>query len=193
MENIIPRVVLAGTNSGCGKTTVTCAILQALVNRNKKVGAFKCGPDYIDPMFHMKALGIPSRNLDPYFCDAGKLRSIVSMSDGIAVIEGVMGYYDGIGVEGKCSTYEVARATDTPVILIINPKGMYTSVAPLIKGFREYKEDSHIKGVIFNNTSKGMYSFFSDIAKNEGLIPLGHKYWILSPLGNPLPDQKPMF
>lgn len=67
------------------------------------------------------------------------------MSDGIAVIEGVMGYYDGIGVEGKCSTYEVARATDTPVILIINPKGMYTSVAPLIKGFREYKEDSHIK------------------------------------------------
>ncbi len=167
------RILLAAPGSGSGKTMISMAVMSAMKKLGVDVAGYKCGPDYIDPMFHMKALGIPSRNLDPYFCDAGKLRSIVSMSDGIAVIEGVMGYYDGIGVEGKCSTYEVARATDTPVILIINPKGMYTSVVPLIKGFREYKEDSHIKGVIFNNTSERMYEGLKDIAIMADVKPLG--------------------
>lgn len=167
------RILMAAPGSGSGKTMISLAIMSAMKKLGIDVAGYKCGPDYIDPMFHMKALGIPSRNLDPYFCSAYKLKNIVGASEGIAVIEGVMGYYDGIGIEGHCSTYDVACATDTPVILIINPKGMYTSVAPLIKGFMEFKEDSHISGVIFNNTSEMMYKGLKKIALMAGVKPLG--------------------
>ena len=101
MEYIIPRVVLAGTNSGCGKTTVTCAILQALVNRNKKVGAFKCGPDYIDPMFHSRIIGAKSSNLDLFFFQENTLKYLLAKNGAdrdISVIEGVMGFYDGMSL-----------------------------------------------------------------------------------------------
>ena len=101
MESIIPRVVLAGTNSGCGKTTVTCALLQALVNRKQKVGAFKCGPDYIDPMFHSRIIGAKSANLDRFFFQENILKYLLAKNSAdrdISVIEGVMGYYDGLGL-----------------------------------------------------------------------------------------------
>ena len=73
-----PRIMLAGTNSGCGKTTVTCAVLQALVNRRMKVGAFKCGPDYIDPMFHSRIIGAKSANLDLHFFSENTLRYLLT-------------------------------------------------------------------------------------------------------------------
>lgn len=168
------RILLAAPGSGSGKTMISMAVMSAMKKLGVSVTGYKCGPDYIDPMFHMKALGIPSRNLDPYFCDANKLRSIVRSGEGIAVIEGVMGYYDGIGIDGECSTYDVAVATDTPVILVINPRGMYTSVAALVKGFKEYKEDSRIVGVIFNNTSERMYEGLKNIAIKAGVRPLGY-------------------
>ena len=121
MEYMIPRIVLAGTNSGCGKTTVACAILQALVNRELNVGAFKCGPDYIDPMFHTKVLGMPSRNLDPFFTDRKTTRMLFARSAehaGISVMEGVMGVYDGLGgITKEASSYDLAKKTDTPIIL----------------------------------------------------------------------------
>lgn len=81
MEYIIPRIVLAGTNSGCGKTTVTCAVLQALVNRKLKVGAFKCGPDYIDPMFHSRIIGARSSNLDLFFFQENTLKCCSAFED----------------------------------------------------------------------------------------------------------------
>ena len=90
----LPRLVLAGTNSGCGKTTVTCAILQALVNRGCSVAAAKCGPDYIDPMFHSRIIGAKSSNLDPFFFDDNTLRYLLAENSRgceLAVIEGVMG------------------------------------------------------------------------------------------------------
>ena len=97
----LPRLVLAGTNSGCGKTTVTCAILQALVNRGCSVAAAKCGPDYIDPMFHSRIIGAKSSNLDPFFFDDHTLRYLLAENScgcELAVIEGVMGYYDGLSL-----------------------------------------------------------------------------------------------
>ena len=101
MEYIIPRIVLAGTNSGCGKTTVTCAVLQALVNRKLKVGAFKCGPDYIDPMFHSRIIGAQSSNLDLFFFSENTLKYLLAKNSAdrdISVIEGVMGFYDGMSL-----------------------------------------------------------------------------------------------
>ena len=168
------RVLIAGTNSGCGKTTVTCALLSALKKRGAAVSAFKCGPDYIDPMFHRKVIEIPSYNLDPFFCRDIQLRNSIALRGGeISVIEGVMGYYDGIGTDGHASTYEVARETDTPVILIVNAKGMYSSAGAIISGFRDYRPKSNICGVIFNGVSPMMYDGLKKVAENCGVKPLG--------------------
>ena len=102
------RLLIAGTHSGCGKTTVTCALLAALKARGPELSAFKCGPDYIDPMFHRAAIGIPSHNLDPFFCTKKQLQKLFAAhAKGLSIIEGSMGYYDGIGPEGQSSSYEV--------------------------------------------------------------------------------------
>lgn len=123
------RVLIAGTNSGCGKTTVTCALLWAFKARGVAIASFKCGPDYIDPMFHRAVLGIPAYNLDPFFSAPKELRTqLATSASALSLIEGVMGYYDGIGIDGQASTFEVAQATDTPVILVVNARGMYASV-----------------------------------------------------------------
>ena len=126
MEYMIPRIVLAGTNSGCGKTTVTCAILQALVNREKKVSAFKCGPDYIDPMFHSRIIGAKSANLDLFFFQENTLKYLLaknSAAQDISVIEGVMGFYDGMSLTTTAaSTYELSQVTKSPVVLIVAAK-----------------------------------------------------------------------
>ena len=157
----VPRILLAAGASGSGKTLITCGILQALINRGVKPCSFKCGPDYIDPMFHSKVIGTKSRNLDTFFADGDILRYILadnSRDCDIAVVEGVMGYYDGLGgISQRASAYDVARTTDTPVVLIVNAKGMSGSAAAFIKGFKEYKEDSNIKGVILNQVSPMLY------------------------------------
>ena len=100
------RIMIAGTNSGCGKTTVVCGLLKCLLNRKMNIHAFKCGPDYIDTSFHKKVLKIPTGNLDSWFCKPEDLRKIVSKKADkcdIAVIEGVMGYYDGMGFTQRAS------------------------------------------------------------------------------------------
>ncbi|MEL7622201.1 MAG: cobyrinate a,c-diamide synthase [Clostridiales bacterium] len=176
MLKTVPRVLVAGTHSGCGKTTVTCALLAALKARQLGVGAFKCGPDYIDPMFHREAIGITSHNLDPFFCEENLLRQLLTAGAGgdISVIEGVMGYYDGIGLTHRASTFEVASITETPVILVVNAKGMGNSVCALLKGFTEYFANSRIKGVIFNGISGPMYKALSESIASFDLIPLGY-------------------
>lgn len=169
------RILIAGTNSGCGKTTVTMAILSALKRRNLKAAAMKCGPDYIDPMFHRRALGIPAFNLDPYFLDGdGLRRSLVQHGGEITVVEGVMGFYDGIGTDGWASTYDVARETRTPVILVVNARGLYTTAGAILKGFKEFKPDNQVRGVIFNNASAMLYDGLKQIALAQGVQPLGY-------------------
>jgi cobyrinic acid a,c-diamide synthase len=151
--------MLCATNSGSGKTTITCGILQALVLRGVKPAAFKCGPDYIDPMFHSTVIGAKSRNIDTFF--GGKyvnelLRSNSEQCD-ISVIEGVMGYYDGIADTTEASSYDVARTTKTPAVLIVNAAGMSISAGAIVAGFKSFAEDSQIKGVILNRISPSIY------------------------------------
>ena len=161
MEQKIPRILLAGTNSGCGKTTVTCAVLQALVNRSMKVGAFKCGPDYIDPMFHSRIIGAKSANLDLFFFRENTLRYLLvknAMNQDVSIIEGVMGYYDGMGLTTThASTYEVAKITASPVVLVVSAKGASLSVLATIQGFLTLYPDNNIKGVILNQCSPMTY------------------------------------
>ena len=119
MLRTLPRLLIAGTGSGCGKTTLVCAILQALKNRGCAVASFKCGPDYIDPMFHSEVIGAPSSNVDLFFADENLARArFLEHAADLNVIEGVMGYYDGLSMEtDEASSSRVARALDAPAVL----------------------------------------------------------------------------
>ena len=167
----IPRILLAAGASGSGKTLITCGLLQALVNRGLKVASFKCGPDYIDPMFHSRVIGTRSRNLDTFFTDGDRTRYLLAKNASdceIAVMEGVMGYYDGVGgITSRASAYDLASTTDTPAILIVNSRGMSVSLAAYVKGFLEYKKDSHICGVIFNQMSSMLYPRMKKLLEEE--------------------------
>ena len=162
MEYMIPRIVLAGTNSGCGKTTVACAILQALVNRELNVGAFKCGPDYIDPMFHSRIIGAECTNLDLFFFDENTLKYLLAKNGAgrdISLIEGVMGFYDGMGLTTTAaSTYEVSLFTESPTVLVVAAKGASLSVMAVIQGFLDFCPNNLIKGVILNQCTASTYS-----------------------------------
>lgn len=198
----IPRILLAAGASGSGKTLITCGLLQALANRNKKIASFKCGPDYIDPMFHSRVIGTKSRNLDTFFTKPECTRYLLRMNSrdcDIAVMEGVMGYYDGVGgTSVRASAYDLAVTTDTPVILIVNSKGMSLSLAAYIKGFAEYKPDSRICGVIFNQMSSMLYPRMKKMVEEElgikafGYVPRVDDCVIESRhLGLVLPDEIP--
>lgn len=177
--------VVAADKSGSGKTTVTCGLIHVLKKRGLKVQSFKCGPDYIDPMFHREVLGVAAANLDSFFVSKEMLRMLYSeraeMAD-VSVTEGVMGYYDGLGgvsVEG--STWEIADIIDSPTMLVMDCKGASVSIAALIRGMLDFpghisgrndgdpvdraekkgdclrKHDSGIRGVILNRVSPMFY------------------------------------
>ena len=169
--------MIAGTGSGCGKTTVTLAILRAMQRRGIPLAAFKCGPDYIDPMFYKAVLGIPSRNLDLFFINEREIRSQIVRNipkDGLGVIEGVMGFYDGVsGTTDTASAAHLARATETPAVLVVRPKGQSLSLAAMLAGFRDFAENT-LCGVILNGVPDGMYPFYRDIVKKSGLKVLGY-------------------
>ncbi len=173
------RVLLCAPKSGSGKTMITCGIITLLKKKGLSVAAFKCGPDYIDPMFHRQVLGVPSGNLDTYFTEPETLRYLLRQKAekaDITVIEGVMGYYDGLGgVSPEASAYDVSRTTQTPTILVIDGKGSSLSQAAIVKGFKEFKEDSNIKGVILNRTNGMIYERLKEtIEKETGVKPLGY-------------------
>ena len=141
----IPRLMIAAPGSGSGKTLVTCGLLRLLQRKNLHPAAFKCGPDYIDPMFHRQVLGIPSRNLDTFFSPADSenaantvaatlARAAAKNGAGIAVIEGVMGYFDGTGASGmEASSFDLAQQTDTPVILTLNAKAPWLPCSGVLR------------------------------------------------------------
>lgn len=171
------RIMIAGTGSGCGKTTIVCGLCQCFKDMGLKTSALKCGPDYIDSMFHSRVLNMQTGNLDSWFCNEETIKYLLARKEhesDITVIEGVMGYYDGQGFGTKGSSYEIAGITDTPVILIVNCRGMSNSVGAVIKGYMEYEKDSHVRGVIFNNLSARLYKDAAQIAKDMGIEPLGY-------------------
>ncbi len=171
-----PRVMFAAMRSGSGKTTVTCGVLAALKKQNIKVQAYKCGPDYIDPMFHRMVLGLDTGNLDTFFADADAIGHILARDTKDAeliVMEGVMGYYDGVGgTTTMASSYELSKVTKTPVVLIVDAKGASVTLAATIRGIMEYKKDSRIAGVILNRVSPMFYSRLKQVIETECGIPV---------------------
>lgn len=167
----INRFMIAAPKSGSGKTMITCALLQLLKDSGKNVLSYKCGPDYIDPMFHKKVLGVPSKNLDTFFTDEKTTVQLFldERADGdFAVLEGVMGLYDGLGgIYEQGSSYHLAKVTQTPIILVVDAKGMGKSVLALIAGFLQYDTHHLIKGVLLNRMSKGYYDIIKPLIEKD--------------------------
>ncbi len=171
-----PRVMFAAMRSGSGKTTITCGVLAALKKENIRIQAYKCGPDYIDPMFHRTVLGIDTGNLDTFFADVDAIGRILARDTKDAeliVMEGVMGYYDGVGgTTTMASSYELSKVTKTPIILIVDAKGASVTLAATIRGIMEYKKDSRIAGVILNRVSPMFYNRIKHVIETECGIPV---------------------
>jgi len=151
---VIPRVVVAGTSSGAGKTTVACGLIGALRARGLAVQGFKVGPDYIDPSHHALASGRPGRNLDAFLSGPELIAPLFrhgSAGADVAVIEGVMGMFDGASGRGElASTAHVAKLLGAPVILVLDAAAMARSAAAMVHGFRTFDPDVDVAGVIFN-------------------------------------------
>ena len=148
----IPRIVVAGTQSGVGKTTIVSGLLMELRKRGKKVQSYKVGPDYIDPGYHALASGRPCHNLDSWLVPQERLLSLFgSTSRGmdLAVVEGVMGLFDG-GRGGVASTAAIARLIGAPVVLVVNCRSAGESIAAVVLGFQQYDSGVKIAGVILN-------------------------------------------
>ena len=176
----VKRIMIAAAGSGSGKTVITCGLLKILKDRGYDPLSFKCGPDYIDPMFHRTVLGIDSRNLDTYLAgEEGVVKTLESAAGRYAVIEGVMGIYDGMSpdsLSGSC--YEIASITDTPVILVVNASGTGRTVISLIKGILSDDTSKLIKGLILNRISDTFYEKLEPVLADE-LSRLGSDVRIL--------------
>lgn len=163
--------MIAAASSGSGKTVISCALMAAFLGRGMNVVACKCGPDYIDTMFHREVLGIESENLDLYFCGADVVCGLFeehTKDAEVAVIEGVMGYYDGLSLlSDNASSYDVADNLGIGVILVVSCKGMALSVMPLILGMLSFRENSHIQGILLNRVSDMLYPRMKEMVESE--------------------------
>lgn len=174
----IPRVLISATSSGAGKTTITCGLIKAFLNRKLNLSSFKCGPDYIDPLFHKQILGKSSTNLDLFFMENDFLIQTFlkhASNSNIAIIEGVMGYYDGLGgCTSTASAYDVACVLDCPTVLIVDAKGASFSIIATIQGFVNLFPNSKIKAVVLNRCNKMIFDLLSPIIIEKcGVIPIG--------------------
>jgi len=153
----LPRIMIAGTNSGVGKTTVTLGIMSALVQRGIKVQGFKAGPDYIDPSHHTFVTGNASRNLDTWMMGEDACRELFersALNADVSVIEGVMGLYDGsIDSSGHGSSAHLAKILNIPVILVVNARGVAQSAGAVVMGFMEFDKEINLAGIILNNVA----------------------------------------
>ena len=174
----VPGILIAAPASGSGKTAAACALMAAFTKRGITVKACKCGPDYIDPMFHREVLGVDSRNLDLFFSSGEELgggyEAHISGAD-LAVTEGVMGYYDGMSMDSDAaSSYDVSRTLGLPVLLVLPGRGASLSLAAVIKGMAEYRPDSRIRGILLNRVSGMLYPRLKEMLERE-LKAMGHE------------------
>lgn len=161
-------LIIAAPASGSGKTTITLGILRALKQAGVSVRGAKSGPDYIDTRFHEAACGAPVLNLDAWAMGPERLRGL-ALGDGLLVIEGAMGLFDGAPPDGKGATAELARVLGLPVVLVVDAARMAQSVAPLVAGFIGHDPDVRVAGVILNRVGSERH----EAMLRRALVPLG--------------------
>ena len=164
--------MITAASSGSGKTMITCGLLELFKRKGLNPLACKCGPDYIDGLFHKQVLELEGMNLDSYFEAPEELRDKYSRlsKDHLPVVEGVMGYFDGLGGSTtRASSWEVAHILDLPAVLVVDARGASVSLAALIKGFLEFERPmgSQIKAVIFNRMSPMLYPRIRELVERE--------------------------
>ncbi len=172
MPQLPPRVVIAGTHSGVGKTTVATGLMAALAARGTRVGAAKVGPDFIDPGYHSLACGRPSRNLDVRLCGEEVVGAIAARAGAgcqVLVVEGVMGLFDGSGPGYDGSTAHVAWLLGAPVVLVVDAAAMSGSVAALVHGFATFDDRVRLAGLVLNRVGSDGH----EAMLREALAPLG--------------------
>jgi cobyrinic acid a,c-diamide synthase len=176
-KRVTRRIVIAGTGSGVGKTTLSIGIMAALQKRGLSVQGFKCGPDYIDPTYHTAVTGRPSRNLDSWMVGREGVKELFVRGSGgsdISVIEGVMGMFDGKDPStDEGSTADIGRILEAPVILIVNIASMARSAAAIVKGFQQFGQGDNIVGIIVNRAgSEGHYGMVKQAIEQECAVPV---------------------
>jgi cobyrinic acid a,c-diamide synthase len=168
-----PRIVIAGTSSGAGKTSVSCGIIGALRRRELRVQGFKVGPDYIDPTYHALASGRPGRNLDAFLSGPELIAPLVrhgAADADVAVVEGVMGLFDGASGRGElASTGQVAKLLSAPVLLVVDAASMARSAAAIVHGYRTFDPLIDVAGVIFNKVGSDHH----EELLRDALAPIG--------------------
>ena len=169
-------LMISAMQSGAGKTVMSCALMAALKRRGLHVEAFKSGPDYIDPMFHSRVLGVESRNLDLFLQgETGVLRSFSSGRGDVALVEGAMGYYDGLNGSTEASAWDLARILHLPAVLVLRPKGSGITLAAQVCGMRRFRPESRILGLLLCDCSGNRAAYFREILEREcGLPVLGY-------------------
>ena len=173
----IPRIIIAGTTSGVGKTSITLGILYILKNLGFKIQSFKIGPDFIDPSYHHFVTNSPSYNLDSWLMGKkGLINTFEKYTIGkdIAVIEGVMGLFDGAGGKNNfASTAQIAKILNSPIILVIDASKAARSIAAIAYGFMKFEKGLKIKGIILNKISSNRhFHFIKDAFENKIKIPI---------------------
>lgn len=170
------QLVLAAPRSGSGKTTAACALLAALTARGLTPCAFKSGPDYIDPMFHRAVLGVESHNLDLFFSAPQIARALYARhaaGHGAAVVEGAMGYYDGLGgVTDTASAWQLADTLDLPALLVVRPKGASLTLAAELRGLTAFRTPHHIAGILLNDCTQGLCALLKPMLEKETGLPV---------------------
>jgi cobyrinic acid a,c-diamide synthase len=167
-----PRLVIAGTQSGVGKTTVATGLLAALKQLGNSPAGAKVGPDFIDPGYHSLACGRPPRNLDAWLCGPDAIAPLAARAgagSGVLVIEGVMGLFDGASDGTLSSTADVARLLDAPVVLVVDASAMSDSVAALVHGYASFRPDVRLAGILLNRVGSEGHA----VLLREALAPLG--------------------
>lgn len=170
-----PRLMLSATGSDSGKTTMMMALLAVFQQKNVSVQSYKSGPDYIDPMFHEKVTGRSVYHTDPFFLQQDAMQQLVAQTaqhTDLALIEGAMGFYDGIGQTSESSAYTVSQWLQTPVVLIVNPQKMGRSVAAVCNGFLHLEQNHLIKGFLLNRVRSSMMPYYQEIIERETGLPV---------------------
>ncbi|MCS1351805.1 cobyrinate a,c-diamide synthase [Mechercharimyces sp. CAU 1602] len=172
-----PRILIAGTGSGVGKSTVTLGIMAAFQRRGLRVQGFKCGPDYLDPTYQTAVTKVPARNVDSWMVGRTKVQSILitgSEEADISVIEGMMGLYDGVNtLTEEGSTAEIAQLLDSPVVLIVDVWNMSRSAAAVVMGFQQLNRKVKLAGVVLNRVgSDGHYTEVKAVIEKCAHVPV---------------------
>ena len=170
------RFMITAMSSDSGKTVMTCALMRAYQRRGLAVAGFKSGPDYIDPMFHTRVLGVPSRNLDLFLQGKeGVLRTLAQGKGDLAIVEGAMGFYDGKGGTTQASAWETADVTKTPAVLVLRPKGQSMSLAAQVRGMTAFRSPGRIAALLLTDCRDSLYAHLAPVLEKEtGLPVLGY-------------------